>query len=281
MKNSGIILINKPKGFTSRQVDNYLMNRYETKKVGHLGTLDPFASGLLVIALNEGTKILPYLKDEPKVYIATFKLGEETSSLDYTEEIIKTLEIPHLTEKEITPVLQRFIGKITQYPPRYSAIKVEGKPLYHYVRKGIPKDAPPREVTIFDIKFISYEEPLLTVEVTCSRGTYIRTLGKDIAYELGTTASTLNLKRTHIGKFNLDNANELTDENYNFIDIKEALLPMKSIELTDDEAFKVKNGAKVRLHANNKRLLAIYNDEPLAILEKKDNVYITKRGFVK
>lgn len=279
MNKNGLILINKKIGVTSRSVDNFIMKKFSTKKVGHLGTLDPFAEGLLVIGLNEGTKVLPYVIDEPKIYEATFLFGKETRTLDNTSEIINEAPVPKLTKNEITQVLQGFVGKITQIPPLTSAIKVDGVPLYKYAHKGIEKEVPEREVMIYAIELLHYEEPELTLRISCGSGTYIRTLGNDIAKKLGTVATTIKLKRTNIGSFSLKNANDLEDEQFNIIAPCSALSHIKSIEVSKDDAKKIKNGIAVSIPSKENLLLAIYDNKLLAILERKAENYVVKRGF--
>ena len=177
----GIIIIDKPKGCTSHDIVNILRKELNTKKIGHTGTLDPNATGVLPILVGQATKISKYLIEHDKTYQVEMKLGEETDTLDSEGKIIKKQETKVLDEKKIKEVLNSFIGKQKQIPPIYSAIKINGKKAYEYARKGQEVEIPPREIEIYDIKFISYSNDTIQFEVKCSKGTYIRTLCKDIA----------------------------------------------------------------------------------------------------
>lgn len=178
---SGIILLDKEKGMTSRDVDNALQKKFGTKKVGHLGTLDPFATGLLLVAIDNGTKFLPYLDDSKKSYIASLKLGETTSSLDPDTPISGTKDVPELTDAKIAEVLHGFLGIYEQMPPMTSAIKVNGEPLYKAAHEGREVPRVKRKVEIYSINAVSYKDGALLFTATVSRGTYIRVLGSDIA----------------------------------------------------------------------------------------------------
>ena len=177
----GILIIDKPKGCTSHDIVNILRKELNTKKIGHTGTLDPNATGVLPILVGQATKISKYLIEHDKTYQVEMKLGEETDTLDSEGKIIKKQETKVLDEKKIKEVLNSFIGKQKQIPPIYSAIKINGKKAYEYARKGQEVEIPPREIEIYDIKFISYSNDTIQFEVKCSKGTYIRTLCKDIA----------------------------------------------------------------------------------------------------
>lgn len=198
-KPSGILVIDKPEGKTSSFVDFLCKKILNIRKAGHLGTLDPFATGILPIAINSGTKLIPYIKTERKTYEFEIKFGEQTDSGDKTGNVIKTSEvIPDYSE--IEKVIQKFIGKITQVPSPFSAIKINGRPAYEMARRGqIPK-MKPRVVDIFNIELIDVNK--LRAEV--SPGTYIRTLTEDIAKALGTVAHTSSLRRIKDGRFGIE-----------------------------------------------------------------------------
>ncbi len=281
MAMNGLILINKDKGMTSRLVDNKIMRHFKTRRVGHLGTLDPFAEGLLIIAINEGTKVLPYLEDDTKTYIATFELGIETSTLDNTSEVIKKMEVPKLTKSEIEAALVSFLGEIDQTPPLTSAIKVDGVPLYRYAHKGIKKEVPKRKVYIHKIHLLSYEAPFLEIEVTTGKGTYIRTLGKDIALKLGTIATTIKLVRTKNGQFKVEDAQKIDDiNNLRIIPIDKALGHLIFIDVNKTQKEDIRNGKTIMLARLEPLLVAIYEEKVLAILERSGpQLYKVKRGF--
>lgn len=281
MAMNGLLLINKDKGMTSRSVDNKIMRHFKTRRVGHLGTLDPFAEGLLIIAINEGTKVLPYLENDTKTYIATFELGIETSTLDNTSEVIKKIDVPKLTKSEIEAVLVSFLGEIEQTPPQTSAIKVDGVPLYRYAHKGIKKEVPKRKVYIYKIRLLSYEAPFLEIEVMTGKGTYIRTLGKDIALKLGTIATTIKLVRTKNGQFKVEDAQKIDDiDNLRIIPIDKALGHLISIDVDETQKEDIRNGKVIMLSRLEPLLVATYERKVLAILERSSpQLYRVKRGF--
>ncbi|MEG0977626.1 MAG: tRNA pseudouridine(55) synthase TruB [Bacilli bacterium] len=282
MIKDGILLINKPIDFTSRDVVNVIGRELKTKKVGHCGTLDPFASGLLLIGVNKGTKILQFLESETKTYLATLKLGETTSTLDTEGEIIKTKPISDHNEEEIITVLKSFLGKSMQTPPIYSAIKVNGKALYKYARNNQEVDIKEREIEIFDINFVSYDAPFLSFNISCSKGTYIRTLGSDIANKLGEIGYLTKLQRTNIGNFSLNDAIEINNISYDsVISIVKSLSFLETCVLDEKQSKDIKDGKKYESNSNNDLLLLIDKEEnPIAVYKRfRDNIFISLRGL--
>ena len=187
----GVLIINKPKGYTSHDIVNIVKKELNITKVGHAGTLDPMATGVLIILLGKATKLSNYLMDHDKEYIATLKLGKRTDTLDSEGQIIEEKEIPALSKENINEVLLSFLGKSKQIPPMYSAIKINGKKLYELARKGEEIERKEREIEIYEIEFIKLKEENNKVseiefKVNCSKGTYIRTLCEEIAKKLGT-----------------------------------------------------------------------------------------------
>ncbi|MBO5955055.1 MAG: tRNA pseudouridine(55) synthase TruB, partial [Clostridia bacterium] len=204
MKNKGIIPINKPEGWTSFDVVNKLKYKLKPLKVGHLGTLDPMATGVLLVTIGKATKLFDLMQEKKKTYVATFEFGYLTDTLDKTGQILqKTDQIP--TIDAILQVLPKFIGKISQIPPKYSAKSINGKRAYEMARQNIDFELKPKEVEIFDVKLLSYVNGSLTLEITCGSGTYIRSIGRDIASELKTLATMTHLIRTKVGSFSVDN----------------------------------------------------------------------------
>ena len=197
MEKNGLIFIDKQVGMTSRDVDFQIMKIFGTKKVGHLGTLDPFASGLLVVGVNEGTKLLSAFEESEKTYEAELILGKKTNTGDLTGEVVEEKDVPEIDDRLINVTLKTFLGKSTQTPPMYSAIKVNGRPLYSYARNNETVDVADREIEIRQIALLKYykEEKKIHFFVTVSKGTYIRTLGEDIAEKLGTVGYLKNLRR--------------------------------------------------------------------------------------
>ena len=204
--NDGFFVINKPSGVTSHDVVSRVRRILATRKVGHTGTLDPFATGVLPIAVNDGTKAIPFLDEGVKQYEALLCLGVVTDTLDMTGTIMRRSDFSSVGRERFEAVLIRFTGRISQIPPMFSAIKQGGQPLYRLARQGIEVERQPRQVEIFSLEILSFEPPFVGLRVTCSRGTYIRSLADDIGAELGCGASLQELRRTVSGPFHLSAA---------------------------------------------------------------------------
>lgn len=205
-KINGILVVDKPSGITSLEVVRTLRHRFQIKKAGHIGTLDPFATGVLPVVLNEGTKLVPFLNETPKEYEVTLKLGEETLTDDHTGKVIFQGSWKGFPTEKIEEILQTFVGKIHQIPPMFSAIKIQGKPLYQLARKGIEIERKAREVEIYQIQSERIDPPLVFFKVSCSKGTYIRSLGREIGRKIGCGGHLLSLRRVRSGSFTLDQA---------------------------------------------------------------------------
>ncbi|MDP6966693.1 MAG: tRNA pseudouridine(55) synthase TruB [Candidatus Marinimicrobia bacterium] len=200
-----IIAINKPVKWTSFDVVEKVRSITGEKKVGHAGTLDPFAEGVLVVGIGrESTRMLSQLSATSKDYLAELKLGEETDTLDLTGEVTDQREIPHLTASKIENVLAQFRGEIEQTPPMYSAKKIDGTRLYKLARRGEQVDRDPVAVRILALQLIDLSDDTITFSVTCSKGTYIRQLASDMANALGTAGHLTALRRTRVGNYHLD-----------------------------------------------------------------------------
>ena len=204
--------INKPIGWTSFDVVKKIRNITKLKKVGHGGTLDPFADGVLIIGVGKGTKMLTDIVNEDKSYNATLLLGEETDSLDNEGEIVKRKSVPKLNEDLVIKILNSFLGRYIQKPPMFSAKKVNGVRLYKLARKKIEVERDDQNCTIYDISLKGIESNVIEFAVTCSKGTYIRVLGSDIAKKIGTVGYLTKLTRTSIGKHSLSKS--LTIKNF-------------------------------------------------------------------
>lgn len=200
---SGVFLLNKPLGISSNAVLQKVRWLYRAQKAGHTGALDPLASGLLPICLGEATKFSHYLLDSAKRYLTTIQLGHSTTTGDVEGEILEEQAVPELNQQVIEATLEKFMGDITQIPPMYSALKKEGRPLYELARKGIEIEREARPIYIYAIKLIEFTEKTITLDVTCSKGTYIRVLGEDIAKTLGTQGHLTYLHRIQTGHFEL------------------------------------------------------------------------------
>ena len=207
-----IFNIDKPRDITSFGVVKLVKKITKMKKVGHGGTLDPFATGVLVIGTEKDTKRLSNITTSDKDYIAELKLGETTSTLDTESEVRSKIEVPNLSRNQIDNVLNDFKGDYNQIPPMFSAKKKNGVRLYKLARNNISIDRDPVLVKINDIKLVSFKEDILSFFVSCSKGTYIRVLGEDIAKKLDTIGYLINLRRTRVGEFNVEDS--LTIENF-------------------------------------------------------------------
>lgn len=262
---NGLLIINKPKGYTSHDVVNVLRKKLNTKKVGHTGTLDPNATGVLPILVGAATKISKYLIEHEKTYIATIVLGKKTDTGDIEGKIIEEdSNLMDVDENELEKVIKSFLGKQTQIPPMYSAIKVDGKKLYEYAREGKSVEVKPREIEILDINLIGYENNEIEFSVRCSKGTYIRTLCEDIAKKLGTIGYMKELQRTSVNEFNIEDSISLEElENINvlekIISIEEIFKDKPIIDLNNRKLELFLNGVQLT-HDLEDELYRIYNN---------------------
>ncbi len=252
----GIIIINKTKGYTSHDVVVKVKKILNVKKVGHTGTLDPNATGVLPLLLNQGTKLSKYLIEHDKEYEVTLKLGIKTDTLDSEGNILEERKVDWNAEimQKIEEVLNLFIGKQKQIPPMYSAIKVNGKKLYEYARKGQTVEVQPREVEIYSIelKNVNKQENEVEFKVHCSKGTYIRSLCEDIAKRLGTIGYMKELNRTKVGKFTLQESITLEEMEKEPEKVEEKIITMKKlfqefpeIHLQEEQLEKFLNGVSI------------------------------------
>ena len=263
----GIIVINKEKGCTSHDIVYKVKKMFNTK-VGHTGTLDPNATGVLPILLGKGTKISKYLIEHDKEYEVVLQLGVKTTTADEEGEIIEEKEVlkESLEQLKIERILKSFIGKIEQMPPKYSAIKVNGRKLYEYARKGQEVEIKPREVEIYNIEItnIQKEKKQIEFKVSCSKGTYIRTLCEDIAGKMRTVGYMKELKRTKVGNFNIKQAITLEQlqekENIKIITIEEMFKDKEEIILEDSKIILLLNGVKMNME-KPKGIYRIYNKQ--------------------
>ena len=223
----GVVIVDKPAGITSHDAVDRVRKLLGERKAGHTGTLDPMATGVLPVCVGEATKIASFLTGDDKVYEATMRLGVRTDTLDMTGQVLTEQE-PRATDADVKAVLAAFTGTITQVPPQYSAVKVRGKALYKWARKGIRVEPPPREVQIREILLQGIELPRVRFTVTCSKGTYVRTLCADMGDRLGCGAALEQLRRTRSGIFRLQDAVRLDGESDDGIRAKleQGLIPM-------------------------------------------------------
>ena len=277
---NGILVVNKPKGYTSRDIVNIISKKFNTKKVGHTGTLDPLAEGVLVVPIGRALKIAELLTSTTKEYEAEVILGYETDMLDITGKETKR-NIPNATKEEIEKVLKTFIGKSMQEVPMYSAVKIKGKKLYEYAREDIKVIPPKKEIEIYNIELVGepqYLENIIEFKIKCSvsKGTYIRSLIRDIGYKLETFGTMKSLKRTRQGIFKLEESYSLEDiekDNYKILKIREALPDIKITIIDDTTLKKVQNGMILPSFFDEElSLLVDSQDHEIAIYKKEDNM---------
>ena len=271
LESNGILVINKDKGYTSRDVVNVISKLFETKKVGHNGTLDPIATGVLVVCLNRYTKLNELLSSDEKEYIAEVTLGIKTDTLDIEGKVLEE-EKTNINKSDLEKVLKKYEITYMQEVPIYSAVKVNGKKLYEYARSGEEVILPKKEVTIKKIELLDFSSDKFTFKCLVSKGTYIRSLIRDILNDLGVIGTMSNLTRTKQGIFDIKDAYTLTDVrngNYRFLKIKDVLDIYKVI-VSDELKFKILNGSKIKGNYPDRVLFLDENGEELAIY-KKDN----------
>ena len=272
-----IIVINKYKDYTSRDVVNVIGKIFNTKKVGHTGTLDPLATGVLIVCMYKALKVVDLITASDKEYIAKVVLGIDTDTLDITGNIINECRT-NVNVDMVKSVLNSFVGKSIQEVPKYSAVKVKGKKLYEYARNGIDVELPKREIQIFDIELISdidivdgHQEFSFRVKV--SKGTYIRSLIRDIGVKLGCFACMKELTRTKQGKFSIYESytlNDIKNGNYKLLNIKD-VIDIEKVVVSDNMLFKIKNGMILdKFFISDKALILDNNGNEIGIYKTYD-----------
>ena len=283
--NSGFLLIDKPKDWTSRDVCNKIQNILKNKKVGHCGTLDPFATGLLIVAVGNATKALAFLEDFTKEYVAVLSLGKKTDSGDLTGNIIEEKAVPSFDNKKKSEVSANLIGKSMQIPPMTSAIKINGTKLYELAHKGIEVERKPREIEIFSMSMIQSNVNEIILKTNVSKGTYIRTLGETIAEKLGTVGYLNDLRRTKINSLKVEDAISIqnVDESKLISTCNVLSKFIDTIIVSDELVGKIKNGvaidANVLQSSSNQVLLIDSANNALAVYNKKKDKYFCERGL--
>ena len=229
----GAILIDKPAGPTSHDVVDAIRRRFQIKKVGHCGTLDPNATGLLIIVLGRGTKLSEKLMGDDKVYEGAIKFGETTDSYDVDGEITASLPVPPMTLDQLNEEAAKFVGDLMQIPPMVSAIKIKGVPLYKLARKGIEIEREPRLVHIYNFRFTNYELPLGQFKIACTKGTYVRSIAQDLGQKLGCGAHLATLRRSVSGKFDVADATTLDAVlNLTTAELEKKVIPFLKLSLS-------------------------------------------------
>lgn len=258
----GVLIIDKPSGITSHDVVAKVRKALKTKKVGHTGTLDPLATGVLVVCVEKATKLVNYLTCDEKIYEVEMKFGIKTDTGDITGNIIDEDTNYKVTIKEANEVIKSFVGKQKQIPPMYSAIKVNGQKLYELARKGIEIEREPRDIEIFDIYNIEINNEFIKYTVYCSKGTYVRSLCEDIAQRLGTIGVMTKLRRIKSGQFEIENAIKIDDIS------EEKIISMEKLfdkEINVQKNLKeLLNGMKIAIQ-NPDGLYKLYTDRFIGI----------------
>ena len=264
-----LLVVNKPEGFTSRDVINKLSKILNTKKIGHTGTLDPIATGVLVCLTGKYTKLVDLLTALDKEYVAEIKLGIKTDTGDITGNVIDTSN-KVILKNDILDVIKKFPKKYLQTVPKYSAVKIDGKKLYEYARENIDIELPKREVCIYNLELISFNEDIIKIKTKVSKGTYIRGLIEDICEMLGTVGCMKSLVRTYQGVFGIDEAYTLEDiknNNYKSKNIHE-FLDYPCINVEECNLKTVLNGGKIsNIYDIKDKVIMMYNNKDLAIYE--------------
>lgn len=279
----GFINVYKPSGITSNAVIARIKRRVRPNKIGHMGTLDPMAEGVLPIAIGNATRMFDYFLNKRKTYIATFEFGYETDTLDAMGNIERTTDaIP--TREEVIEALSSFIGKNNQLPPKFSAKNVNGRRAYDLAREGLEFELKPKEIDIFEFEYLSHTGNSYEFKITCSSGTYIRSIGRDLGYKLNSLATMTKLVRTVSGKFDIENSISL-DQLENVNDLNAVLLPIDKVfdysklDLNETDILKLKNGMTIRQELNDDYYLIVSDDIFIGIGESNNNLLKLKTHF--
>ena len=274
----GIILINKEKGLTSRDVVNMVCKKLNTRRVGHTGTLDPIATGLMILCVGEGLKLVELLTKHDKEYVAKVKVGIKTDTYDITGKVVEENNNFNLDKDTLENVLNSFIGEYLQTVPIYSSIKVNGKKLYEYARNNLEVDLPKHLVKISDISLLEFNKDNFTFKVNVSSGTYIRSLINDIGEKLNIPMTMEELKRTRVGDYSIIKASDI--DNLKIIPIIDSI-NIKKIEVDELLLKKISNGVRINNIYNEDMVMFTYNNEPVSIYVRDNNILKSYRVFNK
>jgi tRNA pseudouridine55 synthase len=288
----GILCLNKPAGSTSRDIVNQVQRLIRPIKIGHSGTLDPMATGVLLLPIGRAVRLVEYMHDMPKSYVGDFQLGVTNDSADAELPVIAIENAAEVTASAVENVLGQFRGSILQRPPMYSAIKIEGRRAYDRVRAGERPEMPERSVVIHELELIDCDKNRMRISTRCSSGTYIRSLGRDLARAVGSDAIMTALERTAIGEFRIEDAIEL-DSLRSVEDVQAALLPallaishFPTVTLTPEQIVRLGNGQKLdRSEINGPPtidLLAAIDDtnELVSIIKPEAQIWRTVKNFI-
>ncbi|MGB5416265.1 MAG: tRNA pseudouridine(55) synthase TruB [Polyangiales bacterium] len=292
---NGVLIVDKPAGCTSHDVVQRVRKAIQQRSVGHAGTLDPLATGVLVVAIGEGTKLVSHLQSDDKRYEVSIALGAETDSLDADGEIIDRADVPTLGRAAVERALQPFIGRHPQTAPKLSAIKIGGTPLHRRMRRGEDVEAPVREVELYAANVVGLSQDTIVLRLHCGKGFYVRSLASDLARALGTLGYVKHLRRTASGPFSIDSAlygDQMTAEAIEgrLITLRQACGALRRIELSDDGVAHARHGRPIGpevivnegwREALPEESLALFapDGEPVALGRRVDQVIRVVRGF--
>lgn len=277
--NNGVLLINKEKGMGSTKVVSIVRRLLNTKEVGHCGTLDPLAEGLLILTVGKALKISKYLEATTKEYITTLTLGKRTATLDAEGEFIETKDITPFSKEDILNTFKSLTGKIKQTPPLYSAISKDGKRLYEYARNNEEVNIPSREIEIYEMELIDFNNNSITYRIKCSKGTYIRVVNDDLAKLLHNIGYTTFLKRTKVGDFSIEDSYSLHDienNNYKLISIKDSLKDFNKYYLNDFEYNIISHGNVFKKYLEGYQLMIDKQGNEIALYKGDENSKTTR-----
>lgn len=282
-KAQGFLFIDKKEGWTSIDVDRQAKRIFHQKRVGHLGTLDPFATGLLIVAVGEATKFLSLLDDGYKIYEARLRLGRSTTTWDFTGEALKECPVPNLSKEEISRCLLSFKGYSMQIPPIYSAKRIQGERAYDLARQGKDVHLDSHQIHIPEIQLLSYDAEMNSIEfrATVSKGTYLRSLGVDIAHRLNTEGYLDRLRRLQVGPYHVEDAIDIENATSDDLRALPCVIPdCQSRILEEDYLERARNGSPLLLPPESEFLLVLDKDEcPIALYRRSADRYRCVRGF--
>ena len=281
---NGFFLIDKKEGWTSRDVVTKISHIFHIKKVGHSGTLDPFATGLLLVSIGTATKTNICLEGLDKEYIATLKLGSRTLSGDKTNEVVETKSVTYLNMEEIEEVFKELLGPQKQTPPMVSAVRYKGQKLFHLALQGVEVDRPRRDINIYELELLKYEGDEITFRAKVSKGTYIRTLGEEIAKRLNNLGHLISLRRTKVGPFSVEDAIDTLEVSEDkMLDMYDVLSKTSEVVVVNDkDAFHASHGVIFKDDISSNRdtiVIADKNHRIMAIYKYKEGQFICQRGI--
>jgi tRNA pseudouridine55 synthase len=276
--NDGFLVVDKPAGITSHDAVKRIRKTFDTRRVGHAGTLDPMATGVLVIGVGAATRLLQFIESTSKRYDASVSFGARTDSLDATGEVVERADASGVTRERLEATLASFTGEIEQLPPMVSALKVDGERLHAKARRGETVERTPRRVTIHELRCVGFEtgsEPVAQLELLCSSGTYVRTLADDLGVALGTFAHLTALRRTAVGEATVDGAVALDDVDATHLrGVIETLAHLPRRELDDTQDDWIRHGRRIEPAGFDGPYLGVHDDHLVAIL--RDDTDVTR-----